>query len=133
DTALALEVGIVHRALGHPLVGPEGPALVEQCVHEGRLPMVDVGDDRDIAAEGVRDLGATIGVRTLFGEQGHPLSIPDAALHLLVAATRHRSGALVRSQRGFDSDRVYQSILAQWQSCLCSNMPAAPVVISSNT
>ena len=53
DAALALEVRVVHRALGHPLVRAEDAALVEQRVHQRRLAVVDVRDDGDVAPEGV--------------------------------------------------------------------------------
>ena len=49
DAALALEVGIVHRALGDALVGAENAALVQQGVDERGLAVVDVGDDGDVA------------------------------------------------------------------------------------
>jgi hypothetical protein len=55
DAALAFEVGIVHRPLGDPLVGPENSALMEERVHERGLAVVDVRDDRHIAPEGVGD------------------------------------------------------------------------------
>ena len=51
DAALALELVRVHDPLGHPLVGPENAALVQQGVHQRRLAMVDVGDDGDVARE----------------------------------------------------------------------------------
>ncbi len=56
NPALALEVGVVHGALGDPLVAPECAALPQQAVHQGRFPMVDVGDDGDIAPKRVGDL-----------------------------------------------------------------------------
>ena len=37
------------RALGHALVLAEGAGLLEQPVDKGGLPMVDMGDDGDIA------------------------------------------------------------------------------------
>ena len=49
DAALALEVVRVHHPIRHLLVGPEGAALPEHGVDEGRLAVVDVGDDRDVA------------------------------------------------------------------------------------
>ena len=53
DAALAFEVGVVHRAFGHTFVGPEGAALHQQGVDEGGLAVVDVGDDRHVAAKWV--------------------------------------------------------------------------------
>ena len=55
DAALALEVGVVHRPLGHPLVGAERPALVQQRVDQRGLAVVDVGDDGDVAPQRVGD------------------------------------------------------------------------------
>ena len=61
DAALALEVVVVHHPLGHPLVRAEGAALVQQRVDQRGLAVVDVGDDGDVAAERVGDLGAARG------------------------------------------------------------------------
>jgi hypothetical protein len=58
DPALALELVAIHGALGDALVRAERAALVQQRVHEGRLAVVDVRDDGDVAAERIRDLGA---------------------------------------------------------------------------
>ena len=55
DAALALEVDVVHRPLGHALVRAEHPALVEQAVDERGLAVIDVRDDGDVAPERVRD------------------------------------------------------------------------------
>jgi hypothetical protein len=49
DALLALEIQRVEHALGHVLVLPEGAGLPEHGVDERRLPVVDVGDDRDIS------------------------------------------------------------------------------------
>jgi hypothetical protein len=49
DAAFPLERVRVHHALGHQLVGAKHPRLAEHLVHERRLPMIDVRDDRDIA------------------------------------------------------------------------------------
>ena len=56
DAALALEVGVVHHPVGHLLIGAERAALPEQRVDERGLAVVDVRDDRDVAAERVGDL-----------------------------------------------------------------------------
>jgi hypothetical protein len=50
DAAFALELVAVHGPLGHALVGPERAALMKQRVYQRGLAMVDVGDDRDVAA-----------------------------------------------------------------------------------
>ena len=55
DTALALEVGVVHHALDQALVDAEGAALPEQGVDQRGLAMVDVRDDGDVPAEGIGD------------------------------------------------------------------------------
>ena len=49
DPLLALEVAGVEDAVDDRLVGAEGAGLAEEAVDEGRLAMVDVGDDRDVA------------------------------------------------------------------------------------
>ena len=49
DALLPLEVHGVHGALLDLLVGAEDPALLEQLVDQGGLPVVDVGDDGDVA------------------------------------------------------------------------------------
>jgi hypothetical protein len=49
DALLALEVVAVEHALVHVLVGAKRPALPEHGVDQRRLPMVDMGDDRDVA------------------------------------------------------------------------------------
>jgi len=49
DPALFLEVGRIHRPLLDSLVVAEGAGLAEQLVDEGRLAVIDVRDDRDVA------------------------------------------------------------------------------------
>jgi hypothetical protein len=49
DAPLALERVRVHHPVLDDLVVAEGPALAEHLVHESRLPVVDVGDDGDVA------------------------------------------------------------------------------------
>jgi len=56
NSALALEIGVVHRALGHALVAAERAALPQQAIDQRGLAMVDVGDDGDITAKGVGHL-----------------------------------------------------------------------------
>ena len=66
DAALALEVRVVHGALGHALVRAKDPALVQQGVDQRRLAVVDVRDDRDVAPKGVGDgRGGFLGQRHL--------------------------------------------------------------------
>src|SRR3990172_4881973 len=48
DALLALEVDRVHDPLGNVLVGAEDARLPQHGVHEGGLPVVDVGDDGDV-------------------------------------------------------------------------------------
>ena len=71
DATLALEVGVVHRAFGDPLVGSKNTALVKHGVDQGRFPMVDVGDDGDVAPQRVGD-----GRSALCG-RGHLTSITE--------------------------------------------------------
>ena len=49
DPALFLEVVRVHDALVHLLVGADGAGLAEERVDERGLPVVDVGDDGNVA------------------------------------------------------------------------------------
>ena len=49
DAALAFELVRIERALGNLLVGAESAALAQHRVDQGRLAMVDMGDDRDVA------------------------------------------------------------------------------------
>jgi hypothetical protein len=58
DAPLALQLVAVHRTLGHALVGAERAALVQQGVDERRLAMIDVGDDCDVTAQRIGDVGA---------------------------------------------------------------------------
>jgi len=62
DALLALEIARVHDALGNFLVGTEGAGLVQHCVDEGGLAVVDVGDDRQVA-----NIAATTHVRLVGG------------------------------------------------------------------
>jgi len=55
DAALLLEVVGVHDPLGDLLVLAEGAGLAEHVVDEGGLPVVDMGDDGDVA-----DVGTTL-------------------------------------------------------------------------
>ena len=48
DPALTLERVGVHHALGDDLIVAEGAGLPEHLVDEGRLPVIDVGDDGDV-------------------------------------------------------------------------------------
>ncbi len=54
DAALALEIGVVHRALGDALVGAKGAALMKKGVDERGLAVVDVGDDGDVTSQRIR-------------------------------------------------------------------------------
>ena len=49
DAALTLELVGIHHPLSDPLILAEGAGLGEQLVDEGRLAMIDMGDDGDIA------------------------------------------------------------------------------------
>ena len=49
DAAFALEVVAVHRPLLNLLVLAEGPRLLQQPIDQGRLAVVDMRDDRDVA------------------------------------------------------------------------------------
>ncbi len=49
DTALALQLVRIERALGHLLVGAEHARLAQQLIDQRRLAVVDMRDDRDVA------------------------------------------------------------------------------------
>jgi hypothetical protein len=49
DAALALEVFVVHHALGNHLVGAERAREAQQRIDERRLAVIDVRDDREVA------------------------------------------------------------------------------------
>jgi hypothetical protein len=48
DTALALQVVGIHRALDDALVVPVGAGLLQQAIDQRSLAVVDVGDDGDV-------------------------------------------------------------------------------------
>jgi len=58
DPLLALEVARVQDTLRHVLVLAERARLPEHGVDERRLPVVDVGDDRDVAQVGALPEGS---------------------------------------------------------------------------
>ena len=95
DPTLALEVGVVHRALDDALVGAEDAALVEQRVNEGGLAVVDVGDDGDVAPERVGD-----GRAGLLG-RGHLSSVPPKLGFAATesASTEDSHGKAAQAQR----------------------------------
>ena len=74
DPALALEIGVVHGPFGHPLVGAENPALVQERVDQGGLAMVDVSDDGDVPPKRIGYHGGDL------CEPGHLDSIRDRPL-----------------------------------------------------
>ena len=49
DAAFPLQLVAVQRTLGHLLMLPEGAGLAEELVDQGRLAVVDMRDDRDVA------------------------------------------------------------------------------------
>jgi hypothetical protein len=58
DATLPLEVLAVEGALGHGLMGPEHAREAEHAVDQGRLAVVDVGDDGEVAQRGHGGRGA---------------------------------------------------------------------------
>jgi len=48
DATLAFQVVRVHDPIGHLLIFAEGAGLAKQLIDQRRLPMIDMGDDRDI-------------------------------------------------------------------------------------
>ena len=48
DTAFTFQVVAVHGPFGHFLVVPERTALFQEAVHKCSLPMINMGDDRNV-------------------------------------------------------------------------------------
>ena len=86
DAALALEVVRIHRPLRDLLVVAEGAGLAEQHVDQGRLPMIDMGDDGNVA-----ERHGILGGRSISGRAGYKRSEPkkeDAAVQYGCQAER---------------------------------------------
>ena len=49
DAALTLDIAGVHNALCNLLVGAEHMALLQHAINQGRLTMVNVGDNGDVS------------------------------------------------------------------------------------
>ena len=49
DPSFALEIVAVHDSFGRRRALTERPGLLQQTVHQGRLAVIDMGDDGDIA------------------------------------------------------------------------------------
>ena len=49
DAALFFEIVRIHDALDDPLILAEGAGLLQQAIDKGRLAVVDMGDNGDIA------------------------------------------------------------------------------------
>src|SRR5215831_4414393 len=58
DATLSLDVVGIHDALAEALVGGESTGLLQQAVDQGRLAVVDVRDDGDVADRAIHG-GAT--------------------------------------------------------------------------
>ena len=69
DAALAFEVVRIHHPFGDPLVVAKRAGLLQEAVDEGRLAMVDVGDDGDVAK--FHGTGFTGGGRPAARRRGH--------------------------------------------------------------
>jgi hypothetical protein len=68
DAPLLFQLVRIHDSLGKGFVGTEGAGLAQHCVHEGRLAVVDVGDDGDVSdgrAHGRRIPLLPVGGKTL--------------------------------------------------------------------
>ena len=72
DAALAFEVVRIHDPFGDPLVVAKRAGLLQEPVDEGRLAVVDMGDDGDVAKLHGRTLLAT-DVRTSEARERCPL------------------------------------------------------------
>ncbi len=115
DAAFPLERVRVHHAFLNDLIFAECTALAEHLVDEGRLPVVDVGDDGDVAnlhspviywgLEGVREAEVTL--RSTL-TRVVPLK-PAIVRHVAV----HPTGA-VRAIAALAARRLLRSVQAPW-------------------
>jgi hypothetical protein len=80
DPTLALQIGVVHRALGDALVVPKRPALMQQRIDQRGLAVIDVGDDGDIPSMRVGHAAVGRGRRRAVGAGGHLVSIRGSGL-----------------------------------------------------
>ena len=115
DPLLALEVHGVHHPLRDAFVGAERAGLPEHGVDEGRLAMVDVGDDRHVAevVPGGHE-GGTVAV-DLPGSSADPgrvVSIRAASMddHELAGYLAARTGDLLRRIR----DEGFAARVSPW-------------------
>ena len=60
DAALALQLIAVHRPIGRPLVRAKDAGLLKHGIDERRLAVINVRDDRDVAAKGIGDRRPTL-------------------------------------------------------------------------
>ena len=67
DAALALEIVRIECPVGDPLVVTERAGLAEQHVHQRRLSVIDMGDDRNIAQVHHEDARLEGGTRRVRG------------------------------------------------------------------
>ena len=70
DAALALEIVGIHDAFDGLLVVAEDAALVKHGIDQRGFPVIDVGDDGDVADGGVADFHRLISVGRVSGAAG---------------------------------------------------------------
>ena len=92
DALLAFEIHRVEHPLGHFLVGAEDAGLLQQRVDQGGLPMIDVGDDRQVAQVGAfgHDT-STLTESALRSPESRPAQRPKAAAEASDHAGTRRS------------------------------------------
>src|SRR4030095_11061253 len=97
NAALTLKFVAVHRALGDAFVGAERSTLMKHRVHERGLAVVDVGDDGNVAAQGIGNHSTECTARTTFNaepaesaERRMALRVPRALRESLLSQPRQQ-------------------------------------------
>ena len=57
NAALTLQIDVVERTLLHALISTKHTALMQHRIHQGRLAVVHVRDDGDVAPERIGNTG----------------------------------------------------------------------------
>ena len=122
DPLLALEVAGVEHAVDHRLVGAEGPGLAQHAVDQGRLAVVDVGDDRHVAQVGAdggghgasivaERLDGVLIARSRSGTCRLIGTMPTDALRELATALERRTAAAPSADRAERAERLHRHVI----------------------
>ena len=96
DALLALQVHGVQDLARH-LSGVDRVGQLEQPIGEGRLAVVDVGDDREVAQSSLRDLAGQVGAEAVAGEPSANVTASDTGSDRPAARARSNSAAPIAS------------------------------------